>query len=89
MPPKPPSGGRSASPTPPAQGLVGVMNFLNSVVFGLRTLLLLCDRNIDRLAPPNPPTLGEQDLTPPRIGGHGGRVRKSCTAVRSLKLPQP
>jgi len=33
MPPKPPIGGPSASPTPPAQGLIGVMNFLKSVRF--------------------------------------------------------
>ncbi|MBD1809078.1 hypothetical protein H6F98_27015 [Microcoleus sp. FACHB-SPT15] len=35
LPPKPPTGGRSASPRPPAQMVVGVMNFLKSVPFVL------------------------------------------------------
>ncbi|HEY9603299.1 MAG TPA: hypothetical protein V6C85_16915 [Allocoleopsis sp.] len=32
---KPGLGGRSASPTPPAQGLIGVMAFLKSVTFSI------------------------------------------------------
>ena len=33
--PQTPQWGRSASPTPPAQGLIGVMTFLKSVTFEL------------------------------------------------------
>jgi hypothetical protein len=34
-------------------------------------------RKIHQLAPPAPQIWGELDLVPPKVGGLGGRVRKS------------
>ena len=39
------------------------------------------------LAPLTPQLWGEQDLTPPRFGGLGGQMRKSCRQLHPSKHP--